>query len=58
MTNYERIKNMSIDEMTGFILIDLSRFCVHKKCVKDCFSCTKEWLESGEEENDKVDSCS
>ena len=54
MTNYEKIKSMSVDEMTAFIITKLAFFpcelcerehnasCTHE----DCFNIHKKWLES------------
>lgn len=49
MTNYEKIKNMTIEEMAEiFCKID---FDVNEKCPEcNCASCTKQWLESETEE--------
>lgn len=58
MTNYEKIKNMSIDEMAQS---DLGIFycpydtpfydCeIGKKFDDDCIKCTRHWLESEVEE--------
>ena len=43
MTNYEKIKNMTIEEMAKMICkID---FDVNEKCPDcDCIYCAKEWL--------------
>lgn len=54
MTNYERIKSMSIDEMAVcsipffFCPYDTPYFgCeMGKKFDNDCIQCTKNWLES------------
>lgn len=45
MTNFEKIKNMTIEEMAEvFCIID---FDVNKKCPDcDCTSCAKEWLKA------------
>lgn len=58
MTNYEKIKNMSVDEMaespipffscpydTPYMGCDMG-----KKFDDDCIKCTKQWLESEVEE--------
>ena len=55
LTNYEKIKNMSIDEMAGFlayerrgVCIDVSTYeCYH---CNDCTICSRKWLESEVEE--------
>ena len=53
MTNYEKIKNMSIDEMAKIICkID---FDANEECPRcNCTFCTEEWLkaEAKEYEND------
>lgn len=62
MTNYERIKNMSVDEMATSSLKFFS--CPYNfdcsgnnklniySCFDDCIECRKQWLESEVEEND------
>jgi len=61
MTNFERIKNMSIDELTEELLYNndcMSCPCDkynYKECFKedtDCLGLIKKWLES---ESDNVD---
>lgn len=51
MTNYERIKSMTIEEMAEFIRYDV--WC-NKQCWKDdfitCSHCIEEYLESEVEE--------
>ena len=51
MTNYDRIRNMSIEEMAGLLLDG----CRGAKCEDqptneygsvNCFECRKQWLES------------
>lgn len=50
-TNYEKIKNMTIEEMTGFLysnFIIRCRACPHEKECGIAYSClrsTKEWLQ-------------
>ena len=45
MTNYEKIKNMSIEEMAEIFC--KKDFDANEKCPEcDCISCNKEWLES------------
>lgn len=47
MTNFEKIKNMDIDEMTEFLAEKFK--CVDCECVYNCNSClfyTKQFLES------------
>lgn len=57
MTNYEKIKAMSIDEMAEFIPDwSYTKACkcdseIWVDCNNDCSKCVREWLESeGEEE--------
>lgn len=52
MTNYEKIKNMTIEEMAEiFCKID---FDVNEKCPDcDCTSCAKEWLKAETKEDKK-----
>ena len=53
-TNYDHIRNMSVDELARFINEsghDFPPFCDTKKvdnceCDYNCFKCAKEWLES------------
>lgn len=51
MINYERIKNMSVEEMTEFIY---KHFCyddcsLPTSCLAhDCDECVRKWLESEE----------
>ena len=51
MNNYERIKNMSIDEMAEFLNNKDCDSCGYKgdDCSYDCFIGIKSWLESEEE---------
>lgn len=59
MTNYEKIKNMSLDEMLDFLekwrLEDINyslTFCDFCKGQYDCVNdCMRKWLESEVEEN-------
>lgn len=55
MTNYERIKNMSIDEITNFLHDDCDGVCEccvfnrNPNCYENADKCKlgiKEWLES------------
>lgn len=49
MTNYERIKNMSVEEMAYTIMCPYDTepdMCNHDDCIK----CTKQWLEQEVEE--------
>lgn len=54
MTNYEKIKNMSVEEMARRILVSDSN-CLEAICEAvghcpshemPCIECTKQWLES------------
>ena len=57
MTNYDRIKQMSIDEMAYMLMCpaeyDLD-FNIKEKCQgemnRNCYKCTLKWLESEVEE--------
>lgn len=57
MTNYERIKNMNIEEMAQYIQNE--DICLVPECnvsyttPANCYACTKKWLESESEENVK-----
>ena len=54
MTNYDRIRNMSIEEMVEFIQScgwDFPPYCDYAKATRDecdyiCPKCAKIWLES------------
>ena len=52
MTNYERIKNMSVEEMAGNLLSGQTycpylSFLEMEHCeVKNCYECIKQYLES------------
>ena len=52
MTNYERIKNMSVEEMAEHLLggqtyCPYLSFLAMKHCeVEDCYECIKQYLES------------
>lgn len=51
MTNYEKMKQMSIEEMACSIMCPYGTYpdiC----CKNDCIRCTKEWLETEVEENE------
>ena len=55
MTNYERIKQMSVEEMTSYFCIGGLPICpLHTPHCKDdkCPECFKKWLESEVEDND------
>lgn len=63
-TNYERIKNMTVEEMAELIEIVIScGVCpVSEKCLNDytecmskdeCINNIKQWLQSESEKNDK-----
>ena len=53
-TNYDRIRNMSVEEMAEFMNKcgwDFPPYCDHKKaensdCDQNCLKCAKEWLEA------------
>ena len=51
-TNYDRIKNMSVDEMAEFIPDwSYTKACKcdekpYVDCNNECWKCVKEWLES------------
>lgn len=57
-TNYDRIRNMSVEELSQFMNEcgwDFPPYCDHKKaenceCDQNCLKCAKEWLESEETE--------
>lgn len=56
MTNYEKIKNMSVDEMAKK-LAEETKFCAFVGCptvgnitTEDCRKCIAKWLESEVEE--------
>lgn len=53
MTNYDRIKQMSIKEMVYLLLCpyDTDLYMCNKD---DCIECTKAWLESEVNENDRA----
>ena len=54
MTNYEKIKNMTIDEMAKIFCkanLDVNEEC---PCC-DCTICSKEWLESEIEEDNIIE---
>ena len=52
MTNYERVRNMSVEEMAAFIPDwSYSGACkcdekIYVDCNQNCKECVKEWLES------------
>ena len=59
MTNYERIKNMSIEEMALFLVKVNNSYsdcmvgvddCKYPKIGNNCILCFKQWLESEVEE--------
>lgn len=55
MTNYEKIKAMSVEEMAEFIPDWSFKACKishdYIECDNECEKCVKEWLESEVEEN-------
>lgn len=57
MTNFEKIKQMNVDEMAE-LLVDKFK-CLDCECVYNCNACLfyiKRWLESEAEENDIAES--
>ena len=50
MTNYEKIKQMSVEEMAEFILdefrVGCDEQCANNDYYGECRYCIKEWLES------------
>ena len=50
MKNYDRIRNMSVEEMVALLDIcdnELPPYCIYKNtCDGRCLSCAKQWLES------------
>ena len=59
MTNYERIKQMSINEMArllGSIFVDCNEFTrtINGKTMFDSFDSIEEWLESEVDNNDQT----
>ena len=58
-TNYERIKNMNVEELAEFLtqcasceLCPISEICPEDTTYKECPTVFKQWLES-EAENEK-----
>ena len=58
MTNFEKIKAMSVEEMADFLTENPSPFCENQEfeCIygwheSDCRGHAKQWLESEVEEN-------
>ena len=49
MTNYERIKNMSVEEMANFIN-EIVAYCFNDEECVSCLSIIEEWLNSEVEE--------
>lgn len=41
MTNFEKIKNLSVGKMAEFINKDLWLFCKSQKCQETCTICVK-----------------
>ena len=55
MTNYERIKQMSVEEMASYFCIGGLPICpLHTPHCKDdkCSECFKQWLESEVDDNE------
>ena len=58
MANYEKIKNMSVEEIAKFINEcghDFPPYCYYEKainvtCDQNCLECAKQWLKQEEEE--------
>ena len=51
MNNYEKIKNMSIDEMAKWLSKNICNYCIYQKQDCEDFKCydgIKQWLESEE----------
>ena len=54
MTNYDHIRNMSVEELAEFMNKcgwDFPPYCDHEKaenceCDQNCLKCAKEWLEA------------
>ena len=46
MTNFEKIKNLSVGKMAEFINKDLWLYCKSQQCQETCTICVKKWLES------------
>ena len=52
MTNFEKIKAMTVEEMAK-LLFELTSPCGYTRCLDgNCFECVKKYLESEVEEND------
>lgn len=54
-TNYDRIRNMSVEEMAEWLAYSNLKQCKKDflKCIKTtCLNCQKEWLESEVSEDD------
>ena len=56
MTNFERIKQMTIDEMAEYICIELPHCPIQAMHCKDtdCVNCFKKWLEREVAKNDQA----
>ena len=52
ITNYDRIRNMSVEELTDFMQKcgwDFPPYCdyrIARECDDNCIKCAKQWLES------------
>lgn len=46
MTNYEKIKNMSIDEMAEYLSYRMVFTCTASDECVECNQCFRKWLES------------
>lgn len=53
MTNYERIKNMSIEEMAKIINLIVA-YCFNGEEIVSCRSIIAEWLKSEVKNEDRV----
>ena len=44
MNNYERIKQMSVEDMAELLLGDCENYCNAQNCEGDCLNNVKQWL--------------
>lgn len=54
MTNYEKIKAMTVEEMANILGFGENGCCVNADCFnweQNCIECAKTWLESEAEED-------
>ena len=54
MNNYEKIMSMNIEQLTHYILQDLTLMCRDRKCDTDCYVCTRKWLDEEYKPVEKV----